>query len=222
MLPDRNALEWLHGGDTVDLREFRQRLEPLMLDSTWRPFVCPGGSPIECHIFVVGINAGHVTGDFWSYWDDSIGFLYDKWLLEYESLNKIRGTRRALGWLLAGMGHSLAQRCLETNIFATPTRRERDLVYPNRKTEIFDFLFNNINPCVLLVHGNEPRCHVQALLEGYECSEEHAEFPVERAWTARCRDRRVVVLETKHLRFASRRSVELLAQAVRRHDESVG
>ena len=51
--------------------EFKSELQKLVGTSTTaRPFVCEG-YPMECDVFIVGINpATAMQSDFWSFWDN--------------------------------------------------------------------------------------------------------------------------------------------------------
>ena len=83
-----------------------------------RPFVCDG-SPDQCTVVVIGESpATELNVDWWEFWDESRGFLFDEWTAVYRQSRKRRGepgvspTRLRLNRLRE---HGV--RCLETNVF---------------------------------------------------------------------------------------------------------
>jgi hypothetical protein len=54
-------------------------------------------------------------------------------------------------------------RCLETNVYATPTAQTRDLEQQYRSTKVFTFLLKEIRPRVIFVHGKDARMCMQNL-----------------------------------------------------------
>jgi hypothetical protein len=56
-----------------------------------------------------------------------------------------------------------SRRVLETNVFATPTRRAADLSH--RDTRTFEFLLRDLKPRVMVVHGGDARELVPHLLQ---------------------------------------------------------
>lgn len=83
-----------------------------------RPFVCEG-SPDQCTVVVIGENpATELNVDWWEYWDESRGFLFDKWTAEYQQ-SRIRSGQAAVSptRLRLNRLRERGVRCLETNVF---------------------------------------------------------------------------------------------------------
>ncbi|MCP3053874.1 hypothetical protein [Aurantimonas marianensis] len=134
-----------------DLRGFRERLEPLLSEKNSRPFVCKG-SPLACRSFVVGLNAAtELPHDFFSYWSDEDGFLYKEFSEDYDKTRKRGGNRPRIERISAGLGS-----CLETNLYAMPTRKAALLKAKDRKAPLIEFLFDEIHPALIFVHSGEP------------------------------------------------------------------
>ncbi|MET3653257.1 hypothetical protein [Dyella japonica] len=145
--------------DTFESELVRQIGRPTEL----RPFVCDG-SPLECKAFIVGFNpATNMGTDFWHFWRPNQGFDKSAWLEAYVADRRRRPlshgktrrpelspSRRVMGWILE---EASPISVLETNIYATPTRRKEDLASQDRNAEPFDFLLRTIKPTVILVHG---------------------------------------------------------------------
>jgi len=138
-----------------------------------RPFIC-GGNPLECRVFIVGINAAtEMRQDFWNFWYRNSGFDKEKWLKAYvlerkekplkpnrTRRNKLSSTRQRIEWITESMKPVKA---LETNLFvkATPTADELDL--EDRKSDVFGFLLDTIRPDIIFIHGNEVRKYFEEL-----------------------------------------------------------
>ncbi len=115
---------------------------------TARPFVCDG-SPLACRAFIVGFNAATaMPRPFWHYWDDAAGFRRELFAADYAALGKRKGNRRVIEIL----SDSLLP-CLETNLYPTPTPRARGLADEDRKTDVFEFLFDTIRPRLVFAHS---------------------------------------------------------------------
>lgn len=135
------------------LIEFREQLQPLMGGDTSRPFVCDG-NPLDCRFFVVGFNPATTVGrDFWQYWSDETGFDKYDFMYDYRRVRKLRGARPRIEAIVEQFPSNW---CLETNICSVPTKRASDLASSDKRTAIFQFLFEAIRPEFVFVHSNEP------------------------------------------------------------------
>jgi hypothetical protein len=138
----------------VDLDEFARELEKVIGRPTdLRPFVCEG-SPLDCDVFLVGIEpATAMQADFWDFWG-SDGFDKQKWVKQYRVERAKKGkprpspTRDNIEHFVRGAAGS---RVLETNISAQASERYDRKNIPH--TAAFQFLLNVIKPRVLHVHG---------------------------------------------------------------------
>ncbi len=134
-----------------NLREFREGLEFYLKDSHTRPFVCTG-SPLECRAFFVGLNAAtRPTDPFSSYWSDSTGFDRRKFEDDYRRHRSRSGNRPRIEAIAKAM-----QPCLETNMYAIPTPKAKQLTGEHRQNPMICYLFRAIRPEVVFVHSNEP------------------------------------------------------------------
>jgi hypothetical protein len=132
-----------------------------------RPFVCEG-SPLECRAFIVGSNpATALSLDYWSFWESGYGFHREAWAEESRRQRREAGkkettpTRRMLSRIIQ---EAAPVRCLDTNVFATPTDAESDLAPAMRRTETFEFVLDAVRPAALLAHGKEAEKHLRQLL----------------------------------------------------------
>jgi hypothetical protein len=154
----------------MSLTEFESSLEQLIGRPTdLRPFVCDG-SPLDCKVFIVGFNpATPMPQDFWQFWKPGVGFDKSAWLEAYKQdrqtrplrpgqtrRNPVSNTRRVIDWITTAVAPI---RCLETNIYATPT--EAAAALDNKDTRPFEFLLRAIQPRLLVVHGNDAAQHIQ-------------------------------------------------------------
>lgn len=109
------------------LNEFENGLLALIGQPTdLRPFVCDG-SPLDCKIFIVGLNpASQMTNDFWSFWRSGVGFDKGRWFEAYKAdrvarplaprktrRQAVSNSRKIIEWVISEVGLA---RCLETNI----------------------------------------------------------------------------------------------------------
>ena len=85
--------------------EFKIELEKLIgKHSTQRPFICDG-YPLDCDIFIIGINPATSTEkEFWEFWNGD-KFNKDKWFKNYiyerkDKHYKISPTRRKIEYLV--------------------------------------------------------------------------------------------------------------------------
>lgn len=137
-----------------DLREFRIGLDAcLAADAHARPFVCTG-SPLKCRSFIVGFNAATRLSDpFLSYWSDSTGFDRQKFDIDYCKLRSrtSTGNRPRIDAIAKSIGP-----CLETNLYAIPSRKAKQLTKDYRRNPIICYLFRAIRPELVFVHSNKP------------------------------------------------------------------
>jgi hypothetical protein len=129
-----------------------------------RPFVCDG-PPLTCEAFIVGFNpATELSSDFWDFWKPDYGFDKRAWLQHYISDRRAAGHRKTLSPTrnlierVIEAAHPV--RCLETNIYAAPSKSAGDLAEHRRITAPFDFLLETIGPKVILAHGRDAIAHV--------------------------------------------------------------
>ncbi|GAA1434392.1 hypothetical protein GCM10009616_28690 [Microlunatus lacustris] len=146
------------------LKQFETRLEELIGRlSALRPFVCEG-SPLTCRVFIVGINpATSMTRDFWDFWRPAVGFDKGAWSDAYRREREaqplkpdrirrqaISPTRQRLDLVAEG---AKPVRCLETNLFSTPTSAASELSAASRSTAAFDFLLETIKLSLIVAYG---------------------------------------------------------------------
>lgn len=136
-----------------DLHAFRVAIADRMTRPDERPFLC-NGDPLRAKIFIVGFNpATNIERNFWHYWSDSSGMDYNMFMADYLAKRPLRGVRPRIGAMVASLG---VGDCLETNIYSTATRRAPHLDVQDRRTEQFEFLFDEIRPRVVFAHSNGP------------------------------------------------------------------
>jgi hypothetical protein len=146
-----------------DLLEFKIKLfKKLKLYKDPRPFVCDG-NPLDCNIFIVGINpATKMEMNFEDFWNET-GFDKQKWLEAYkdERANAplkvgkkkrllVSPTRRSIDHIVK---HVTSGKILETNLYNKQTEKEDLLQEADKKTEIFEFLIQEIRPKIIFLHG---------------------------------------------------------------------
>jgi len=125
------------------LKDFRERLKDLMPDDYMRPFTC-SGNPYDCRIFIVGENAATVLKPFFdTYWSDTAGFLREKFNYDYLAKRSKQGVRPRIEQFVFGASPIP---CLETNVYATPSKRAKDLPDDKKDISIFEFLLREIRP----------------------------------------------------------------------------
>ena len=154
----------------MDLREFESALEGLIGRPSYiRPCVCDG-SPLTCSVFIVGANAAtSMSRDFWDFWQPDDGFQKTAWFEAYKldranqplkagrtRRNPVSNTRRVIDWVVES---ARPARCLETNIYATPTTSLSELLSTARSTEVFDLLVTLIKPRLIVAHGQDATNH---------------------------------------------------------------
>jgi hypothetical protein len=138
----------------MTLQEFRAGLEAyLAADRCARPFVCTG-SPLDCRSFIVGLNAAtRLSNPFLSYCSDSTGFDRHKFNRDYREVRSQASTGNPPR--IEAIAKAIAP-CLETNLFAIPTRSAKQLTKDDRQNPIICFLFRAIRPELVVAHSNEP------------------------------------------------------------------
>lgn len=128
-----------------------------------RPFVCEG-SPLDCSVFLVGLNpATSLAADFWQFWDADRGYDKARWFRHYlaeraaeplklgkKSRPAVSPTRRNIEAFVEGAGGA---RVLETNIYAKASDDLKSLAPASRELAPFRFLIDAIRPKVIVVHG---------------------------------------------------------------------
>lgn len=149
----------------MNLQTFESQLRTLIGDTTQlRPFVCQG-SPLQCEIFLVGIEAAtKMKAGFWDFWKPGYGFKRDAWEEAYVRERRELGktakspTRRNTDCFIDGAKEFSV---LETNVYAAPRAR-----YRRDGSEIrapFRFLLEAIQPKVIFVHGGAARKELAAM-----------------------------------------------------------
>lgn len=140
----------------ITLREFKDGLKPYLANPYARPFVCTG-SPLDCRSFIVGLNAATRLCTFCSYWLDEKGFNREKFEVDYDRVRQRMGKQKSKGNrpVIKAIGEKIGP-CLETNLYATPTRQATELTAADRKAPIIEYLFRAIQPKLVFVHSNEP------------------------------------------------------------------
>ena len=173
----------------MDLADFEKMLRQLAPSNGW-PLVCEG-SPLMCQVFLVCLNPRSNT-PFWPQWRLPYGFRKDAWLGAYQCREgRLRRTRQQLEGLVETPAPN---RCLETNVFATSSRRLSDLSHDDRSTFVFDFLLSAIRPKVLLVYGRKARKHLERLAGG-------AALPLNEFRTVDLGSGSIDVLASRHLSY---------------------
>jgi hypothetical protein len=154
------------------LVQFEKELAKLVPKSAnLRPFVCEG-SPLDCEVFIVGINsATPMSEDFWEYWRQERGFDKDTWFDDYKNKRKNEGkdeispTRRILECVLES---AKPIKCLETNVYPTPTPRASELGTQQRTANVFNFLLATIKPKLIVAYAAEVVRHIRGMLDSIE------------------------------------------------------
>ena len=145
------------------LKDFRERLQNLMPDEYMRPFTC-SGNPYECRIFIVGENAATVLKPFFdTYWSDTTGFLRDKFDDDYLAKKSKQGVRPRIEQFVCGASPIP---CLETNIYATPSKSGEDLPDDKKDTSIFEFLVREIQPDAIFLFA---KASIQYFESRFDC-----------------------------------------------------
>jgi hypothetical protein len=134
----------------MNLKQFRADIGNLMIEETERPFVC-GDSPLNASVFIVGFNpATTLEKSFWSYWNDVTGFNRELFNSDYSKLRTKRGNRPRIEAIAAAFSSGT---CLETNIYSSPTKTAAMLRPEQRRTAVFEYLYNTVKPKALYIHS---------------------------------------------------------------------
>ena len=146
------------------LKDFRERLQNLMPDEYMRPFACKG-NPYECRIFIVGANpATRMEKPFIAnYWSDCTGFLYCDFYRDYDAQKERRGNRLRYEQFVDG---AIPIPCLETNIYATPSKSGESLPEGERDTALFEFLLRKIQPDAIFLFA---KASIQYFESRFDC-----------------------------------------------------
>ncbi len=140
------------------LVEFDGALRALKADNA-RPFLCEG-SPFDCRVFLVGLNPKTRT-DFWQFWNTNYGCSKQAWLEAYLMREgRLSRTRTYIELLLKTLA---PVKCLETNLFDAWSERLSDLPKDKRRTTVFDFLLDQIQPDVVFAHGRPVVDHLEGM-----------------------------------------------------------
>ena len=189
--------------EQCNLATFERELRAAACDSTGWPFLCDG-SPFDCQIFVVGINPASDMS-LWPFWSNATGVNRKAWLEAYrKKYGRIRPTRHRINWLVEA---AKPARVLETNIFSSHSRRERDLRKHLRTSEVFDFLIDKLKPKIMFVHGRSTIRYIERVMSTVL---HHGEFKI-----LNYRGMTMHVLSNRHLYNWKRIDVEQLGRALR-------
>ena len=128
-----------------------------------RPFVCKG-RPEACDVLIVGTNpATTMKKPFKCFWSAKHGFDKKAWLKSYEEQRngKWSRTRHVIeGVLEAAPGVGF----LETNVYATATASEADILPEHRDSKFFKLLVDTVRPKIIIAHGRKAHRGVAAVL----------------------------------------------------------
>lgn len=125
-----------------------------------RPFLCDG-SPFGCEIATVGINPGSEV-PLWPYWSVPSGCNKAGWFAKHRELyGRRKSTRERLERFIAAVA---PYRVLELNLYDEYSPELKSLEAAKRRTSVFDYMLGVGKPRVVLVHGDDPRSHLEALL----------------------------------------------------------
>lgn len=132
-----------------------------------RPFVCDG-NPFKCDVFLVGLNpVTESSGDFWDYWNDSIGFMKSKWeqtyVLSRNGINKYSPTRRRIEVIRNSIGP-----CLDTDIypyFAKNWKTFKNKYGTSKPPDTCRAILAEVRPKAVFVYGKPATNHLSEILE---------------------------------------------------------
>lgn len=187
----------------ITLKKFREKTQLICNDVSMRLFVC-NGSPLDCQIFLVGINPAF-TGfkkkeSFWQFWNDEEGFVME------DFLNSFRKQRKQLGKpeltksrdMIEVLRKSLSQKevsLLDTNVYLRATKRAKALTKTDKKDSgIFWHIVRTIKPKVLYVHGNKPMEVIRRELK-------LKSMKLNRFYNVKCDDFYLEIFWTNHLSY---------------------
>ena len=140
--------------------EFKSELQKRIGESSnLRPFICDG-YPLECEIFIIGINpATSSDTNFFGYWNGN-KFDKERWFAEYKNERKAKGkkeislTRKKIEMLVNEVFSDF--KCLETNAYSVATPDVNSLNKNDKNTDVLSFLLDTIKPKALFIHGRKP------------------------------------------------------------------
>lgn len=199
----------------MTIQEFNVNLK-LFIDSNnnLRPFICDG-SPLECNIFIVGINpATSLNKPFFNYYNLSV-FDKKKWMIDYceSRRNKktlISPTRKKIENLVNDIFGE--NKCLETNIYSYPSIDLKSLDNKFKSTEIINFLIDSIRPKALFIHGKNPSDFVKVKFHTiYSSQIFNNSKHIGTIYIAEWKFGRIVICEMKHLRLVSQNNLNVCA-----------
>lgn len=137
----------------MTLPEFHEELPNINSDDG-RPFIC-NGSPLNCNVFIVGINPSTSTS-FSKHWHPNDGgFKREGWLETYQEDKSFSNTRERLNIFFDEFKESDAIHLLETNLYNVASPRKDDLADHKKSTEVFNFLLKSIKPEAIIGHGKD-------------------------------------------------------------------
>lgn len=196
----------------MDIERFESGLEEVVGRPTeLRPFVC-SGNPLDCSVFVVGINPASPLREslFWDYWSSTTGFDRSAWLAAYVeerlALGREQGKRKQRFSATRNRIERFVQEVaplavLETNVFSRATPSASELTAGDRNTAIFDYLLQAIEPRLLIVHGEETATAVRGLESWKRLSPETWFFPHFASRSGAWNKEKVVALAAKAKAF---------------------
>ena len=202
-----------------ETRQFDKRIKELTGEHELaRPFLCEG-LPFGCEVFLVGINPGTDTA-FWKHWNTESGCNKRGWLADYLVKHGVYGpTRKRIEILFSDLK---PVRCLETNIFPYPSKRESSLAPTHRDTRVFDFLLEAARPRVVFVHGKSAIEHLAKLTGSQLTPLVKSELPRGQFLSVECRGVTFDVIAGDHLVYQwSDAQVHALANAIKHRLRSI-
>ena len=190
--------------------EFKNKLQELIgKDSTLRPFVCEG-YPLECDIFIIGINpATSSETKFFDYWDGD-KFNKSKWFEQYQNERAARGKRKSSPTRtkiesLAETFNKSGFKCMETNVYKFATPGVKDLTKGDKNTDVLSFLLKTIKPKALFVHGKEAEKFIMKELDIHK-------IPDSNPFVHDGKFGKLAICITKHLLYEKKQKIESCAE----------
>lgn len=137
----------------MTLLKFDKKLKKINSKKGWA-FICDG-SPLECNVFIVGLNPSTSTS-FQKHWHPNEGgFKREDWLDTYKNKRSFTTTRKWLNIIFNECQKSDKIRLLETNLYNTASTRKNELAKSDKNTEVFNFLLKTIKPEAVIGHGKD-------------------------------------------------------------------
>ncbi|MEJ8850333.1 hypothetical protein [Variovorax rhizosphaerae] len=158
-----------------DLERFEHDLARLIGRPTLlRPFTCDG-DPLRCEAMVVGTNpATAMPTDWWMHWRAGSGYDIEAFERDYAAWRESSGKRGTS--ITRERRNQIAQaaqgfRVLQTNAFAFPCGKPRDIPATHRIYFVLGFLIEATQPRIILALGGEARAALDALgVRGYQAA----------------------------------------------------